>query len=290
MGRIIAIANQKGGVGKTTTSVNLSAALAEEGRNVLLLDIDPQGNATSGLGIDKFSVTKNIYDVFSGQADLNSVSIETNTAGLFVAPSHPDLVGAELELSSVIGRELILKDALSQITSQYDYIFIDCPPSLGLLTVNAFVAADSIIVPLQCEYYALEGVTALIQTIELAQQRLNPRLEIEGVVLTMYDGRTNLSRQVEKETRDFFQGKVFSTVIPRNIKLSECPSFGQPISVYDRSSLGAGAYCALGRELDARYFESTTQAKPKRARAQKAAPAKRTNSKPKTKKRRRASA
>lgn len=250
MGKVIAIANQKGGVGKTTTAVNLSAALAKIGRKVLIVDIDPQGNATSGLGIDKNGLEATLYDVFTGVFSLSSVIIGTELPSLWIAPANGDLVGSELELSNTPGREVLLRNQLVRLREQFDYICIDCPPSLGLLTVNAFVAANSILVPLQCEYYALEGVSSLMQTIELARQQLNPVLQLEGVVLTMYDGRTNLSRQVAGEAREFFREKVFKAIIPRNIRLSECPSFGQPIFLYDEHSLGAGAYLALAEELE----------------------------------------
>ncbi len=254
MGRVIAITNQKGGVGKTTTAVNLSASLAQRGHKVLVIDIDPQGNATSGLGIDKNTVQKSLYDVFAGECGLDQIIVPSQIPTLWIAPATPDLVGSEVELSSREDRQFVLKNELERIRAQFNYIFFDCPPSLGLLTVNSLVAADSLLVPLQCEYYALEGITALVQTVEVAKQNLNPSLEIEGVVLTMHDGRTNLSQQIEKETRDFFGDGVFETVIPRNVKLSECPSFGQPIIFYDPSSLGAGAYDSLGRELDKKHY------------------------------------
>ena len=252
MGRVIAVANQKGGVGKTTTSVNLSAALAILGRKVLIIDIDPQGNATSGCGVDKLGVEATLYDVFAGVFNLSSVIVGTSQNGLWVAPSNSDLVGSEVELSNVPGRERILSNQIARIQDQFDYIFIDCPPSLGLLTVNAIVAAESVLVPLQCEYYALEGISSLMHTVAFARQNLNPNLELEGVVLTMYDGRTNLARQVGEEARKFFKDQVFQTVIPRNIKLSEAPSFGQPIFGYDRSSIGANAYLQLGQEMERR--------------------------------------
>ena len=252
MGRVIAIANQKGGVGKTTTAVNLAASLACKGRKVLVIDIDPQGNATSGLGIDKNGLEANLFDVFTGVFNLSSIIVGTELSSLWVAPANADLVGAEVELMSRKGRELILKTEIDRITSQFDYIFIDCPPSLSLLTINALVAANSILVPLQCEYYALEGISSLMQTIELAKGQVNPDLELEGVVLTMFDGRTNLSRQVGSEAREFFEKHVFETVIPRNVRLSESPSFGQPIVLYDKTSVGAGAYAALADELERR--------------------------------------
>ncbi|HMO19267.1 MAG TPA: AAA family ATPase [Oligoflexia bacterium] len=249
MKKIIAVVNQKGGVGKTTTSVNLASALAISGNKVLLIDIDPQGNATSGLGINKNSLNSTLCDVFTGEFNLYSVILGTEQAGLWIAPANNDLVGVELELYNVAGRELILKNEIDKIRSQFDFIILDCPPSLALLTVNALVAADSILVPLQCEYYALEGISSLMETVSLAKERLNSNLEIEGVLLTMYDGRTNLARQVAIEARDFFGEKVFETVIPRNVRLSESPSFGKPIFLYDPESLGARAYKNLADEL-----------------------------------------
>lgn len=260
MGRVIAVANQKGGVGKTTTAVNLSAALAKLGRKVLLIDIDPQGNATSGLGVDKHGLEASLYDVFSRVFNLSSVIVGTEMNSLWVAPANNDLAGAEVELVSVPEREQILKNQLKRLRNQFNYIILDCPPSLGLLTVNALVAADSLLVPLQCEYYALEGISALMQTFNLARQQLNPDLELEGVVLTLFDARTNLARQVAQEARQFFGDLVFKAVIPRNVRLSECPSFGQPIFLYDPQSLGAAAYEALGVELEARRNEKVSGA------------------------------
>ena len=255
MARIIAIANQKGGVGKTTTSVNLSSALAMMGRKVLVVDIDPQGNATSGFGIDKHGLEATLYDVFLGVFSLSSVIVGAEQDSLWVAPSNHDLVGAEVELSNTPGREGILRNQLEHVSSQFDYIFIDCPPSLSLLTINALVAAQSLLVPLQCEYYALEGISALMQTVKLARQELNPNLGLEGVVLTMYDGRTNLARQVCSEARSFFGHGVFNTIIPRNVRLSESPSFGKPIFLYQPESAGASAYRALAEELEERHKE-----------------------------------
>jgi chromosome partitioning protein len=252
MGRVISIVNQKGGVGKTTTAVNLSSALARIGRKVLVVDIDPQGNATSGLGVDKNGLEANLYDVFLGIFSLSSILVGTAQPSLWVAPSNSDLVGVEVELAGVPGRELRLRNQLERLRTQFDYVFLDCPPSLGLLTINALVASDAVLVPLQCEYYALEGISSLMQTIALARQQLNPNLELEGVVLTMYDSRTNLARQVGAEARKFFAESVFQVVIPRNVRLSECPSFGQPIFLYDDQSVGAEAYSSLALELEKR--------------------------------------
>ena len=252
MGKVIAVANQKGGVGKTTTSVNLASALASIGRKVLLVDVDPQGNATSGCGVEKNDLEATLYDVFTGVFSLSSIIVGTEQQSLWVAAANDDLVGADVVLSQTKGREDILRSELSILRTQFDYIFIDCPPSLGLLTLNALVAADSLLVPLQCEYYALEGISSLMQTVKLARQHLNPELQLEGVVLTMYDGRTNLARQVAQEARSFFGNGVFSTVVPRNIRLSESPSFGQPIFLYDPTSVGAKAYRSLADELEER--------------------------------------
>jgi chromosome partitioning protein len=252
MGRVIAVANQKGGVGKTTTAVNLSAALARRGRKVLLIDSDPQGNATSGVGVDKNGMEATICDVYSGVFNLSSVIVGTHFGSLWLAPANGDLVGSEIELAQLPGRETVLKNQLSRLRNQFDYVVLDCPPSLGLLTVNAFAAADSLLIPLQCEYYALEGISALMQTMNVARENLNRSLVLEGVVLTMYDLRTNLSRQVEQEARKFFGEQVFKAVIPRSIRLSECPSFGQPIFAYDESSAGAKAYAELAKELEER--------------------------------------
>jgi len=211
-------------------------------------------NATSGLGIDKAELSSSLYDVYAGNCSLAETFVSSELPTLWVAPSSADLVGSEIELTQKDTPQYLLKKQLEDVSSEFNYIFIDCPPSLGLLTVNALVAADSLLVPLQCEYYALEGISALMKTIELAQNDLNPNLDLEGVVLTMFDGRTNLSRQIETETRKFFSGSVFETVIPRNVKLSECPSFGQPIIFYDPNSIGAGAYDSLGRELDKKHY------------------------------------
>ncbi len=234
---------------KTTTAVNLAAALAEAGKRVLVVDIDPQGNSTSGLGLDKREITQCIYDVLIEGLPLTQVVCKSASAGVDVVPARLDLAGAEVELVSMIARESKLKGALGTVGGQYDFLLIDCPPSLGLLTVNALTAADSILVPIQCEYYALEGLGQLMNTIKLVQTHLNPRLVLEGVVLTMFDGRTNLAMQVVEEVRRFFRGKVYGTVIPRNVRLSEAPSFGQPIIAYDGKSRGAQAYRELAREV-----------------------------------------
>ena len=248
MGKIVAIANQKGGVGKTTTAVNLSSIVAKRGKKVILIDADPQGNATSGLGIDK-EFEETLYDVLVNQVDITPTLEDTCIKNLKVCPSNMDLAGAEVELVSVMSREHRLKDMLDEIKDDYDYIFIDCPPSLGLITLNAFTAADSVLIPVQCEYYALEGLGQLLNTIALVKKHLNKELEIEGAVLTMYDMRTNLSNQVVREVKRYFGDAVFKTVIPRNIKLSEAPSFGMPISLYDAKSKGAKCYEKLAREF-----------------------------------------
>ncbi len=249
MGKIIAITNQKGGVGKTTTTVNLASALAKQKKKVLVIDIDPQGNTTSGLGVEKNDLEATLYDVFSETFSLSSILVGIGDGSLWIAPANSDLVGIEIELTNKPGRELILKQQLAKLRDQFDYIFIDCPPSLGILTVNALVASDSMLIPLQCEYYALEGVSSLMDTVKLAKNQLNPSLELEGVVLTMYDSRTNLARQVRDEARKFFGEFVFKTMIPRNVKLSECPSFGQSIFDYEPNSAGAKAYKALAKEV-----------------------------------------
>lgn len=249
MAKVIAVANQKGGVGKTTTAINLSSCVAYRGKKVLLIDLDPQGNTTTGLGIDKRSMKSSIYDVIINEAEIKNVSIDTNQPTLKLCPSSMKLAGAEVELVSLFSRETRLKLAIGDITDEFDYIFIDCPPSLGLLTINALTAANTVLVPIQCEYYALEGLTQLMDTIRLVQKRLNRELEVEGVVLTMFDARTNLSIEVVDEVKKHFKDKVYGTIIPRNVKLSEAPSFGLPIVLYDEKSKGAQAYLDLADEF-----------------------------------------
>lgn len=247
--KVIAIANQKGGVGKTTTSVNLSACLADLGKKVLLVDLDPQGNSTSGFGFDKTKIKQSIYDVLVNDTPVEGVILKTKIENLMVLPATIQLAGAEIELVSIMSRETKLKRVLDKIKYNYDYIIIDCPPSLGLLTINSLTAANSVLVPIQCEFYALEGLSQLMNTISLVQKNLNPALSLEGVVLTMFDARTNLSIQVVDEVKSHFRHKVYQTIIPRNVRLSEAPSHGQPITRYDPKSKGAEVYTDLAKEV-----------------------------------------
>ncbi len=249
MGKVIVIANQKGGVGKTTTSVNLSACLGAAGKKVLVIDIDPQGNTTSGLGVEKDEAEVSIYDVLINNEDLSDSIIKTDYKNLSLCPANVNLAGAEIELVDMKDREHLLKNAINEIKNKYDFIIIDCPPSLGLLTLNSFVAADSVLVPIQCEYYALEGLSQLTKTIKSIKQSLNDKIQFEGILLTMFDARTNLSIQVADEVKRFFPDKVFKSVIPRNVRLSEAPSYGEPIIIYDKYSKGAEAYTDLAKEV-----------------------------------------
>ena len=249
MAQIISVANQKGGVGKTTTTVNLGACLASLGKKVLLVDMDAQGNATSGVGIRKPDVTRDIYDVLVNELPIDEATLITEHENLSIVPATLQLAGAEIELTSMMARESRLKGSLAEVSSQYDYILIDCPPSLGHLTINSFTASDSILIPVQCEYYALEGLSQLLNTVRLVQKHFNPELEIEGVLLTMYDARTNLGNEVVEEVRKYFREKVYETIIPRNIRLSEAPSHGKPIIDYDPRSRGAEVYQALAKEV-----------------------------------------
>lgn len=251
MGRMIAVANQKGGVGKTTTSINLSACLAEKGKKVLLVDMDSQGNTTSGLGLEKNELEKTIYEVLRKEISVEDaiVEIEDCFGNLFLIPSNRNLAGAEIELITSENMQYILKEKLAPIKDQYDYIILDCPPALGMLTVNAMTASDSVLVPIQCEFYALDGLSQLIYTINLIQENLNPSLEIEGVVFTMYDARTNLSLQVVENVKDNLNQNIYKTIIPRNVRLAEAPSHGLPINLYDKKSSGAEAYHLLADEV-----------------------------------------
>lgn len=249
MARVIAVANQKGGVGKTTTSINLAACLGVLGEKVLLIDIDPQGNSTSGVGIDKMMIKKTIYNVLVSEEPIEENIIETEYKNLYILPSNIQLAGAEVELVPAISREHKLKNAIEGIRDKYDFIIIDCPPSLGLLTLNALTAADTVLVPIQCEYYALEGLGQLLSTISLVQKYLNKSIEVEGVLLTMFDARTNLSMQVVEEVKKHFESKVYKTIIPRNVRLSEAPSHGKPIISYDSKSKGSEVYMELAKEV-----------------------------------------
>lgn len=249
LAKIICIANQKGGVGKTTTAVNLAACLAAAERQTLLIDIDPQGNATSGVGVDKTTLKRTVYDALINEAEPNGLIVDTGHPFLHIIPSNSDLAGAELELAGEIGREHKLKLILAELSSNYRYIIIDCPPSLSLLTINAMTAADSVLIPLQCEFYAMEGFSQILHTIKLIQKIVNPQLKIEGILLTMYDARGNLSKEVAEEVRSHFPDQVFESVIPRNVRLAEAPSHGKPVIYYDITSRGAASYLQLAREI-----------------------------------------
>jgi len=249
MGRCIVVANQKGGVGKTTTAINLSAILAENEKKVLVIDIDPQANATSGLGFDKNNLKLNIYDCIINKVEPTEVIIETKFKNLYILPSNVNLVGAQVEMINMPKREFLLKEIVSKIKDNFDFIFIDTPPSLGILTLNGLVAADSVLIPIQCEYYAMEGLSQLLNTIKIVRQRLNPYLKIEGILFTMYDSRTNLSGQVVADVSKYLKDKIFKTIIPRNVKLSEAPSFGIPINKYQPDSIGAISYKELSKEI-----------------------------------------
>lgn len=249
MTRAIAIANQKGGVGKSTTAINLSACLAELGQKVLTIDIDPQGNTTSGLGVEKESLENTIYELLIGNCDLEDCIVETDIENLTLIPSNVNLAGAEIELIGLENKEYILKDQIDTVRDEYDYIVIDCPPALSMLTINAMTTADTVLVPIQCEYYALEGLSQLMHTIELVKERLNPELEIEGIVFTMYDARTNLSLQVVENVKNNLHQSIYKTIIPRNVRLAEAPSHGLPINIYDSKSAGAESYRLLAEEV-----------------------------------------
>ena len=256
MGKIIAIANQKGGVGKTTTAINLSSCLAEKGQKVLSVDMDPQGNMTSGLGVDKEELENTIYNLIIGESTIEDVLIKNAMDNLDIIPTSIDLSGAEIELLDISEKEYIVRNAIMKIKEDYDYIIIDCPPSLSILTINAMTTADSVLVPIQCEYYALEGLSQLIHTVELVRDRLNPELTIEGVVFTMYDARTNLSLQVVENVKDNLEQNIYKTIIPRNIRLAEAPSYGMPINKYDPKSVGSDSYMRLADEVISRKNDS----------------------------------
>ncbi|SDB34935.1 ParA family protein [Eubacterium oxidoreducens] len=249
MGKVIAIANQKGGVGKTTTAINLSASLAEKGKKILTIDLDPQGNTTSGLGVEKSEQDNTIYELLLGECTVKECMVKTEYDNLSLLPSNVNLAGAEIELIDVKDSQYALKNEIDYVRDDFDYIIIDCPPSLSMLTVNAMTTADSVLVPIQCEFYALEGLSQLVHTIELVQERLKPDLEFEGVVFTMYDGRTNLSSQVVENVKNNLQTRIFDTIIPRNVRLAEAPSHGLPINAYDTKSAGAEAYRNLAKEI-----------------------------------------
>ena len=250
MGKTVAIFNQKGGVGKTTTNINLAAYLALAGKRVLVVDMDPQGNTTSGLGVDKRALDYSIYDAITGEVtDIRGIRKQTEIAGLDILPASTDLAGAEIEMVALENREKLLRKVLDPVRESYDYILIDCPPSLGLLTINSLTAADSVLIPIQCEFYALEGVSQLMGTVDLVRKSVNPNLEIEGVLMSMFDGRTNLSIQVVQEVKRYFKNKVYTTVIPRNVRLAEAPSYGMPIALYDPRSAGAEAYQQFANEF-----------------------------------------
>ena len=249
MSKVIAVFNQKGGVGKTTTNVNLTASLGTMGKKILVLDLDPQGNTTSGYGIEKYEVERTIYDVIIDGVDISETILKTEFENIDIVSSDTDLAGCEIELTSRDNREYILKNAIDKVRDNYDYIFIDCPPSLGMLTINSLTAVDSVLIPIQCEYYALEGVSQLMGTIKLVKSRLNPNLDIQGVVLSMFDGRANLSIQVVEEVKKYFKGSVYTTLIPRNVRLAEAPSHGMPVIYYDPRCRGSVAYMELAEEF-----------------------------------------